>query len=152
MSRVARGIARPALSQHLHCQTSSNTLAVGGCRAICCRPPRSLHQYSDQGSTEPLKIWGLPTVGTRPAGGLPPLNALKYYRCAKMPRAAPRCLSAGRSQGLSPWGIPGGCRTLILTIQGNIITVCGSMTRRPSAITLWPFSFLPMAATQMFPH
>ena len=62
--------------------------------------------------TEPLKIWGLPTVGIQPAGGLPPLHALKYYRCAKMPGAAPCRLSAGRDEGFSPRGIPGGCRTL----------------------------------------
>ena len=56
-----------------------------------------------QGLTAPLEIWGLPTVGTRPAGGLPPLHASKYNRCA-----APSCRSAGRGEGLSPWGIPGG--------------------------------------------
>ena len=72
-----------------------------------------------QGLTEPLKIWGPPTVATRPAGALPPLHALKYCRCAKMPEAARCCLSAGRGKGLGPRGIPGGCRTqadILLTI------------------------------------
>ena len=33
-----------------------------------------------QGSTEPLRFRGLPPQGPRPAGGLPPLYAPKYYR------------------------------------------------------------------------
>ena len=70
-----------------------------------------------QGSTEPLKVWGLPmaTVDTWPTGVMHPLHALKYYRCAKRPGAAPCCLFsrlAGRGEGLSPRGTPGGCRTL----------------------------------------
>ena len=36
-----------------------------------------LLRRGQQGSTEPLEIWGLPTKGTRPAGGLAPLHALK---------------------------------------------------------------------------
>ena len=50
-----------------------------------------------QGSTKPQNIWVLPHVGTLPAGGLPPLHALKYYRCA-----APSRLVAGRGKGLQP--------------------------------------------------
>ena len=69
----------------------------------------------DQSLTETLKIWGLPTVGTRPAGGLPPLDALKYNRCANMQGAAPCRLLADRGEGSSPRGIPGGCQTLLLT-------------------------------------
>ena len=65
-----------------------------------------------QGSTETLKIWGLPTVGTQSAGGLPPLHASKYYRRANELGAVPCHLSAGRGEGLRPWGISGGCQAL----------------------------------------
>ena len=76
----------------------------------------------EQGSTEPLKIWGLPAVGTRPAGGLPPLHASKYYRCAKTPGAAPCHVQAGRGERLCPWGIPGGCRTLFWRLSASILS------------------------------
>ena len=56
---------------------------------------------ADQGSTEPLRSWELPNVGTRPAGSLPPLHAFEYYSCAKMP--APCRPSIGRQgQGAQP--------------------------------------------------
>ena len=64
------------------------------------------------GSIQPLEIWALPTVGTWPAGGLAPLHTLKYWEAAKLPGAAPCSPSAGRGEGLSPQGIPRGCRTL----------------------------------------
>ena len=47
----------------------------------------------EQGSTEPLNIWGLPPVRAKCGGG-----------CAFS--------SAGRGEGLSPRGFGGGCRTL----------------------------------------
>ena len=76
-------------------------------------------QCHNQGSTEPLKIWGRPTVGTLPAGGLPLLHALNVCRCAENAGGCPlggSCrLIAGRDKGLSRWGIPGGCQTLVMT-------------------------------------
>ena len=44
--------------------------------------------------TEPLKISGAPTVGTRPAGGLPPLHASKYIQILQIIQYTtdvPRC-------------------------------------------------------------
>ena len=64
-------IKPPPLAAAILIQHSTN-------RGICCHVAYHAQTLSSlQGSTEPLKISGLPTVGTWPAGGLPPLDVSK---------------------------------------------------------------------------
>ena len=60
-----------------------------------------------QGSTKPLKIWGLLTMGTWPTEGMPPLHAFKYYRCAKIQGAAPCRILADRDSSSALGGSHG---------------------------------------------
>ena len=66
-------------------------------------------------STEPLKIRGLPIVGTWPAGGLAPLHAFKRYRCARMP-GAPPCHTKVWGRRAQPLGDLRGCQSLLWRI------------------------------------
>ena len=70
-------------------------------------------------------MWGLPTVGTQPAGEQPPLHALQYYRCAKMPGPVPCCLLAGKGEGLSSQGSPVSCRALTVGTGTGTLEVPG---------------------------
>ena len=65
-----------------------------------------------QDSTGPLQIWGLPTVGTHPAGGLAPLNASQVLQMCKNAGGSPlpyisrqgrraKSSAPGGSQGVS---------------------------------------------------
>ena len=61
-----------------------------------------------QGLTGPLKIWGLTPVGTPAPGGLPPLHALNYYRCAKVPGGCPLPSLSRQGRRAQPLGDPRG--------------------------------------------
>ena len=67
-------------------------------------------EAEEQVLTEPLNIWGLPAVGTRPAGGLPPLHASKYGGSAKLPGECPLLSVSRQGQKAQP---PGDSRELL---------------------------------------
>ena len=75
---------------------------------LTASPAQQLHL---QGSTEPLEIWGLPTEGTRPAGGL--------LMCKNAGGYPPAVFEHTGARGSAPGGSQGAVKTCSLVYGGH---------------------------------